>query len=100
MQKLYCYVDETGQDTGSEFFVVVAVVSDKKQQELREKLVKIEKESGTGGRKWHKPRRDESEPLIRLTDMWAGCIRGYYLNKPKEKEIIENAKKKKCLREI
>ena len=23
-QKLYCYVDETGQDAGSNFFIVVA----------------------------------------------------------------------------
>jgi len=27
MQKLYCYVDETGQDPASEFFIVVAVVT-------------------------------------------------------------------------
>ena len=186
MQKLYCYVDETGQDVGSEFFVVVAVVSDKDQDDLRKKLFGIEKASGTYGRKWHKSsksrrinyiklvieqkickgeiffgyykkpipyffpmletieqaikkkakrnysvsvyvdgidkkkareltnalrkqnlkiafvksRRDESEPLIRLADMWAGCIRGYYFNKQKEKELIKQAKKKKYLREI
>ena len=161
MQKLYCYVDETGQDSTSEFFIVVAVVNEKEQQALRDELVNIESLAGTGQLKWHKSRherrmkylqtvlqrkigagevyfgkykkplpyffpvletikkaivdkaagdyraivfidgidkkkaaeltnalriggvklkmvrgrRDESEPLIRLADMWAGCIR-------------------------
>ena len=38
MRKLYCYVDETGQDIGSEFFIVVAVVSDEDQYRLRRQL--------------------------------------------------------------
>ena len=28
-QKLFCYVDETGQDDRSEYFIVVTVVSDR-----------------------------------------------------------------------
>lgn len=161
LQKLYCYVDETGQDPLSEFFIVVAVVNDEEQESLRERLLDIESVAGTGRLKWHKSRherrikylqtalqrgigagavcfgkyskplpyffpmletlkraimrkaasnyraiviidgidkkkaaeltnalriagirlemvrgaRDESEPLIRLADMWAGCIR-------------------------
>jgi hypothetical protein len=39
MQKLYCYVDETGQDTASSIFVVVAVVSAQDQEPLREALM-------------------------------------------------------------
>lgn len=35
MQKLYCYVDKTGQDTKSEFFIVVAIVNDKDQNLLK-----------------------------------------------------------------
>ncbi|MDP2909665.1 MAG: hypothetical protein Q8N69_01165 [bacterium] len=42
MQKLYCYVDETGQDTKSEFFIVVVVVNDENQELLRGNLCKIE----------------------------------------------------------
>lgn len=61
MQKLYCYVDETGQDTKSQFFIAVAVVSGDDQHILREKLIQIEKKAKTGHRKWHK-----SKPERRL----------------------------------
>ena len=177
MQKLYCYVDETGQDAISQFFIVVAVVSGDDQHILREQLIQIEKKAKTGHRKWHKSKserrlsylqqilsericedgvhfgyfqkplpyflpilealetaikskaekdyqtivsidgidkkkaaeltnalrlrgvklrfirsaRDESEPLIRLADMWAGCLRGAFLGKKEEKEIYEKA---------
>jgi len=60
-QKLYCYVDESGQDPQSIFFVVVAVVSDQQQDDLREKLYAIEQHARTGFRKWHK-----SQPKRRL----------------------------------
>lgn len=161
MTKLYCYVDETGQDVGSKVFIVVAIVSAEDQEEIRSMLLEIERVARTDGLKWHKntskrrlqylsltfkkhiaaghiyfgryekplpyffpmleviekaifgmrlknykasiivdgidnkkaieltnalrlqgirlamvrSRRDESEPLIRLADMWAGCIR-------------------------
>ncbi len=54
LQKIYCYVDETGQDVGSEFFIVVAIVNDKDQNPLREDLLKIESQAKIGQRKWHK----------------------------------------------
>jgi hypothetical protein len=177
MQKLYCYVDETGQDTTSSIFVVVAVVSAEEQEQLREALMAIEHTAGTGQRKWHKSRpqrrreylnlvverglghgytffgsylkpvpyffpllevveyaikakavppytarvfvdgidhkkateltnalrlrgmslemvrsrRDESEPIIRLADMWAGCIRAALLGASEERGIFEHA---------
>ena len=47
MQKLYCYVDETGQDTGGAFFLVVVIIAEKDSALLLEKqLEQIEKESG------------------------------------------------------
>ncbi|MDP3794426.1 MAG: hypothetical protein Q8R13_00660 [bacterium] len=49
MQRLHCYIDETGQDPLSKFFVVVAVVSANEQQELRKHLLAIESSAGTGG---------------------------------------------------
>lgn len=55
MQKLYCYVDETGQDAGSAFFVVVAVMTEESEQ-LKEKLQGIEKSAGVGNKKWRKTR--------------------------------------------
>ena len=176
-QKLYCYVDESGQDPRSAFFVVVAVVSDQHQDDLREKLSAFEQHSRTGFRKWHKSqperrqrylkavldqgigtgevffghyekpvpyffpmldvleqalkrqakgrysarvyvdgidrkkaaeltgalrahglslgfvksRRDESEPAIRLADMWAGCIRAALLGRSEEQRLLERA---------
>ncbi|MGH9605300.1 MAG: DUF3800 domain-containing protein [Terracidiphilus sp.] len=176
-EKLYCYVDETGQDATARFFVVVAVVSLEEQDSLRRRLEAIEREAGTGHRKWHKSRselrlrylalilgerlppghiffgtyrkpipyffpfvetvegaikatavgpyaarvyidgidrqkaaeltnalrdrgvvlqmvkgrRDESEPIIRLADMWAGCIRAAQLGGAPEKAMLERA---------
>ncbi len=174
-QKLYCYVDETGQDAAASFFVVVAVVTAEEQDRLRDALMKIERLAGTGHRKWHKSRperrlrylklvleknllpgnvfygaypkplpyffpfleiierairakaepsytarvfidgidrrkaaeltnalrargivldmvrsrRDESEPLIRLADMWAGCIRAASLGSEEEQKLLD-----------
>ncbi|MDP2951153.1 MAG: DUF3800 domain-containing protein, partial [bacterium] len=185
IQKLYCYVDETGQDDSSEVFIVVAVVSDKEQGAIRQSLLEIECLAKTGQRKWHKSKperrinylrlllekricqkevffasykkplpyflplletiegainekakgkykvivyidgmdkkksremanalrlrkisldfvkgkRDESEPLIRLADMWAGCLRAVFLYKERleEKKLIEKAERNFCL---
>ena len=176
-RKLYCYVDEAGQDTASSVFVVAAVVSAGEQDKLREILMEIERAAGTGHRKWHenrparrlrylnlviergvgykevffgsfpKPlpfffpmlevvevainavatfpyttrvvvdgidrkkaaeltnalrlrgvsldmvrgRRDESEPIIRLADMWAGCIRAALLGRAEERALLKRA---------
>jgi hypothetical protein len=176
-EKLYCYVDETGQDVASRLFVVVAVVSADEQGGLRQALTEIEEAAGTGRRKWHKSRperrlcylglvleknvvpggvffgaypkplpyffpfvevieraikmmgrkhytarilidgidrqkareitnalrlrdvcletvkgrRDESEPLIRLADMWAGCVRAAALGSREEEELLDRA---------
>jgi len=176
-EKLYCYVDETGQDAAASAFVVVAVVSAGIQDALRQKLEQIERQAGTGHRKWHKSRserrlrylslmletqllggqiffgtyrkptpyffpfvetverairanahepytarviidgidrqkaaeltnalrdrgvtldmvrgkKDESEPLIRLADMWAGCIRAAMLGRGAEREMLQRA---------
>lgn len=53
MQKLYCYVDETGQDTKGELFLVAVVISDKRQLDtLEQTLLKLESETGKRTRKW------------------------------------------------
>jgi hypothetical protein len=186
MQKLYCYVDESGQDPKSEFFVVVAVVSVGNPEDLRNRLVAVEQLAGTNRKKWHKvrhsnkmryltlvleqkiatgevyaahfkkpipyffpmievlekaikemaqrnysarihvdgidkqksqaltnalrasgislrmvrSRRDESEPLIRLADMWAGCHRSALLKDKDAQAIFRRAKKEKYLRDL
>lgn len=186
MQKLYCYVDETGQDTRSEVFVVVAVVTEKEQAKLRHQLVDAEQASGVGISKWNnashdrrtkflqtvldrriakgdlyygsyekpipyffplldlvaraikakageqyktkvyvdgidrkkakeltnalriegislglvKMRRDESEPLIRIADRWAGCVRAAIEKNQVAKRMLKQAKQDGYLQEI
>ena len=43
-------------------------------------------------------RRDESEPLIRPADMWAGCIRGAQEGGVEEQELVARAMQAKYLR--
>ena len=53
--KLYCYVDESGQDTLGELFIVAIVVTDERQRELEKYLESLE--VATGKRtKWNKTR--------------------------------------------
>lgn len=55
MQKLYCYVDESGQDTsGALFFVSVVITGGAERDAFRERLHEIEKASGKGVKKWTK----------------------------------------------
>lgn len=186
MQKIYCYVDETGQDIKSEIFVVVAVVSAGDQDQIRKQLLKIEEVVKTRKLKWRKlrndrrmkyltlvlnqkiasgevyigryqkpipfffpvldliekaitqavkskyiakvyvdginkkvaksltnalrargislglvkNRRDESEPLIRLADMWAGCVRSAFFNNKDSENTFKQAKERGYLQEI
>jgi len=185
-QRLYCYVDETGQDSRSNVFIVSVVVAEGDQERIRELLVRIENEARTNGLKWHKTessrrlaylrlvteqaaaigetyfgifekplpfflptleviegavnlaatppyrarvivdgidqkkaaeltnalrvrgvsldmvrgKRDESEPLIRLADMWAGCIRAAFSGRQEERSLMERAMDLTCLRPI
>ena len=53
MQKLYCYVDETGQDTLGKFFLVAVAVAEGKQKDsIGLRLELAEKESGKRFAKW------------------------------------------------
>lgn len=51
-QKLYCYVDESGQDTKGNIFIVSVVISAQSQEEISEFIKEIEKSSGKGQFKW------------------------------------------------
>lgn len=53
-QKLYCYIDETGQDVGSDFFITVAIVSEKDQHAFRNDLSVIEQKTKIFKRKWYR----------------------------------------------
>jgi Protein of unknown function (DUF3800) len=44
--KLYCYVDETGQDTVGNLFIVAVVVTDNRRNDVQQQLEAIEQASG------------------------------------------------------
>jgi hypothetical protein len=54
MTKLYCYVDETGQDTRGELFIVSVVMTDQEREQFRQVCKAIERDSHKGQRKWIK----------------------------------------------
>jgi hypothetical protein len=54
MQKLYCYVDETGQDTEGRLFVVAVVVIGLEKDRLLQLCEDMESISGKGKFKWGK----------------------------------------------
>jgi hypothetical protein len=57
-QKLYCYVDESGQDTEGELFIVAVVVATEERERLRKICTDIEANSRKGIRKWSKSNGD------------------------------------------
>ncbi|MBM3839898.1 MAG: hypothetical protein FJ398_18390 [Verrucomicrobia bacterium] len=71
--KRYAYVDESGQDTKGELFLVAVVVTESERDALRRRLGEIERESGKCERKWTKTPRDERsrypERIISLPDL-------------------------------
>ncbi len=64
-QKLYCYVDETGQDTKGDLFIVTVVVTGNERDALRRACEEIEQISGKGRRKWIKTRYKRRVAYIR-----------------------------------
>jgi len=52
--KLYCYVDETGQDTKGQFFLVSIVITGPERDAVIAELEHIEQASKKGLVKWHK----------------------------------------------
>jgi len=79
MQKLYCYVDETGQDAGSDFFIVVAIIVTDEPEFLRKQLIELEKTIGVGNVKWHKLSHSKRiEFLFSTLQMQNTSFRIYY----------------------
>lgn len=65
IQKLYAYVDESGQDTKGEIFLVSVIVVGEQRDTLRKLLRNIEKKSGKANRKWTRTARPRREVYIR-----------------------------------
>ncbi|KKQ17040.1 MAG: hypothetical protein US31_C0023G0006 [Berkelbacteria bacterium GW2011_GWA1_36_9] len=55
-QKLYCYVDETGQDTEGDIFIVVVIIVIKDKHEFENYLEKIENLTSKKKIKWSRLR--------------------------------------------
>ena len=64
MQKLYCYVDESGQDTEGRLFLVAVVVVAREREEVEKELKAIEGKSGKGLRKWFHTRKKTREAYM------------------------------------
>jgi hypothetical protein len=64
-QKLYCYVDETGQDTEGHLFLVAVVILEAEREELRDRLAEIERASGKHQRKWTRSTLAQREAYVR-----------------------------------
>lgn len=64
-QKIYCFVDETGQDAGSKIFIVVAVIVKGSPEVIRLSLLKLERQLKIGNKKWHKLRHKDRVNFIR-----------------------------------
>lgn len=58
VQKIYCYADETGQDTKGRLFLVSVIVGDTEREELRTVVEEIERETGKRHIKWQKTSHD------------------------------------------
>lgn len=79
MLKLYCYTDETGQDTKGKLFLVSIVLAEKDNLEmLKEKITEIET-STKGSKKWTKT-NDKKKILFIKTIIKLKFLRGslYY----------------------
>ena len=64
-QKLYCYIDETGQDTEGEFFFVAVAILGEDRDKLRRDLTLMEETSGRHAKKWTRSTRKQREAYMR-----------------------------------
>lgn len=90
-QKIYCYVDETGQDTCGKLFIVVSIVIEKEKEILSEDLEKIEIQSGKYLRKWIK-----TDKIIR--EKYLNAVLS--LNKIKNKVYFQMFKETKSYQDL
>ncbi|HUQ95402.1 MAG TPA: DUF3800 domain-containing protein [Bryobacteraceae bacterium] len=64
-QKLYCYFDESGQDTKGKLFLVALVVTGNERDELVREAERIEEKSRKFLFKWHKTKLDRKITYLR-----------------------------------
>lgn len=64
-QKIYAYVDESGQDTGGEMFFVSVIIAGAERDLLRKHLQDIELKSGKRDKKWTRSTPLQRESYLR-----------------------------------
>lgn len=84
-KKFYCFVDETGQDTGGKFFLVAVVIKESEKIEILEKqLLSLEKTSGKRIAKWRrtdlKAKKLYLEGLLNLKELFGAISYSSYEN--------------------
>ena len=83
-EKIYCYVDETGQDTLGQWFLVAVVIVTDDKTKIEEQLLSIEHESKKGTTKWHKAKHVQREKYIegigKIKDLRGGFYYSTYKN--------------------
>jgi hypothetical protein len=67
MRKIYCYVDESGQETQGRVFLVSVVIVDSNREHLAQILHDIEKKSEKGTGKWTKTKDAHRKAYIEAT---------------------------------
>lgn len=64
VQKLYCYVDETGQDTKGDYFVVSVIITQEDRELVIDLLQTLEQATGKKVTKWHKTHKETKRQFI------------------------------------
>jgi len=66
MKKIYCYVDESGQDTRGKLFLVSVIITDKERKGLEAFLERVEGETGKGKVKWTESKNESRKRYIKM----------------------------------
>lgn len=73
-EKLFVYVDESGQDTKGLIFVVSILILDTAREQVEKELEMIEQDSGKKKAKWHKAKREFREQYVEML-LERECVR-------------------------
>ena len=83
-QKLYCYVDESGQDTKGQWFLVAIVLLSDDRDKIALKLKLVEQESGKFKTKWHKSKHQQRikylNGIVKIKELKSSLYYSIYKN--------------------
>jgi len=104
IQKYYCYVDETGQDTQGRFFLVGIVLINARAREcIGNRLSELESKSGKGFLKWNgsnfKVRTNYLKGLLQIKELH-GCLRFSYFKNSLDYSYLKSCAIERALQDI